>query len=128
MTNIINIRVKVGTNPRNIGRAIGGACWVVDANNIQQLAPLGSVGELLIEGPFLARGYLKDSHKTQAAFIQAPKWLSNYRPTISTRMYRTGDLVRYNHDGTIHYIGRKDAQVKISGQRIELGEIEHFLR
>jgi amino acid adenylation domain-containing protein len=128
VTNIINVGVKVGTNPRNIGRAIGGACWVVDANNTQQLAPLGSVGELLIEGPFLARGYLKDSRKTQAAFIQAPKWLSNYRPTISTRMYRTGDLVRYNHDGTIHYIGRKDAQVKISGQRIELGEIEHFLR
>jgi hypothetical protein len=43
-------------------------------------------------------------------------------------MYRTGDLVRYNHDGTINYIGRKDAQVKISSQRIELGEIEYFLR
>jgi acyl-coenzyme A synthetase/AMP-(fatty) acid ligase len=26
VTNIINIGVKVGTNPRNIGRVIGGAC------------------------------------------------------------------------------------------------------
>jgi acyl-coenzyme A synthetase/AMP-(fatty) acid ligase len=34
-------------------------------------------------------------------------------------------LVRYNHDGSIHYLGRKDGQVKIRGQRAELGEVEH---
>jgi non-ribosomal peptide synthase protein (TIGR01720 family) len=35
-------------------------------------------------------------------------------------LYKTGDLVRYNDDGSLHYLGRKDTQVKIRGQRAEL--------
>ncbi|KAG9387088.1 EntF Non-ribosomal peptide synthetase module protein [Pyrenophora tritici-repentis] len=49
--------------------------WVVDSNDHNKLAPLGSVGELLVEGPILARGYLGDAEKTAAAFIQDPTWL-----------------------------------------------------
>src|SRR5262249_17304648 len=42
--------------------------------------------------------------------------------------YRTGDLARYLANGSIEYLGRIDAQVKIRGLRIELGEIESVLR
>ena len=41
--------------------------------------------------------------------------------------YRTGDLVRMDHNGLLHYRGRKDHQIKLHGQRIELGEIERCL-
>ena len=41
--------------------------------------------------------------------------------------YRTDDLARMNHNGFLHYIGRKDHQIKRHGQRIELGEIEQCL-
>ncbi|KIA75547.1 nonribosomal peptide synthase [Aspergillus ustus] len=124
------------TQVPNIGRAIAGGLWVVDENDYNRLLPLGAVGELLIEGPLLARGYLNDPAKTSAAFISNPAWISqlhNESPqdvngeVKERRMYRTGDLVRQTEDGSLVYVGRSDGQVKIRGQRVEIGEIEHHI-
>ena len=114
--------------PGDIGRAISGRPWIVEPNDVNLLAPLGTVGELLIEGPILARGYLNDTAKTEAAFIHNPYWMSKQKQQLSCRLYRTGDLVRYHDDGSIRFVGRIDNQVKLRGQRLELGEVEHHLR
>lgn len=122
-----NVEMSSTTDPTNIGRAIGGVCWIVDADNHDRLAPIGAAGELLIQGPILARGYLDNPGKTTEVFIDNPAWIEK-RPSGKTRrFYKTGDLVRYNSDGTLRFIGRKDTQIKLRGQRIELGEIEHHL-
>lgn len=116
--------VSPGSDPSNIGRAYGVVSWIVDKNDHNKLVPIGAVGELVLEGHALARGYLKEPEKTAAAFIESPlPWLQDLRPTA--RIYKTGDLVQYNADGSLRYVGRKDTQVKIRGQRVELGEIEH---
>ncbi|EXK27244.1 hypothetical protein FOMG_16308 [Fusarium oxysporum f. sp. melonis 26406] len=117
-----------GTNPLNIGHQVGIHCWIVDRDNHDRLMPVGAVGELVIEGHTLAREYYKEPEKTSEAFIEDPSWVRDQSPrTGSRRMYKTGDLVKYNHDGTFHIAGRKDAQIKFHGQRIELGEIEHHI-
>ena len=126
-------RPNVGksSNPSNIGRSVGSICWVVDSSDHDRLVAIGCEGELLIEGPILARGYLNNAEKTSQVFIENPRWALNagIRTNGGTRrMYKTGDLVRYNSDGTIAYIGRKDQQVKLHGQRIELGEIEYHVK
>jgi amino acid adenylation domain-containing protein len=108
-----------------IGHAIGCQTWIVLPNDHEKLAPVGSIGELVLSGPGLARGYLNDEERTASVFIQKLAWVPN--DVQSTRFYKTGDLVRYNSDGTIVFIGRKDSQVKIRGQRVELGEIEHHI-
>ena len=110
-------------NPGTIGTSISSVSWVVDPTNHDRLAPLGSVGELLLEGPILARGYLNDTEKTASAFIHNPAWLEGRE----SRFYKTGDLVRYDPVGNLVYIGRKDSQVKVRGQRVELEEIERCL-
>ncbi len=120
------------SDPSNIGRSIGSVSWIVDATDSDRLVAVGCEGELLIEGPILARGYLNNPEKTTEVFIKAPAWalsLSQHgQNNGSRRMYKTGDLVRYNSDGTLCYIGRKDQQIKLNGQRIELGEIEYHVR
>lgn len=113
---------------RNIGHASGCRLWVVHPRNHDKLMPLGAVGELVIEGYTVARGYLDDEVKTAKSFIASPAWVSLLRSIdqdfTTTRMYKSGDLVRYNPDGTVSYIGRKDTQIKLNGRRIELAEIE----
>ena len=73
-------------------------------------------GELHIAGVGLARGYLGDPERTAERFFE--------HPVTGERLYRTGDLGRYLPDGTIEFLGRADAQVKIRGHRIEPGEVE----
>jgi len=118
-----------GTPARCFGRPFNGRCWIVNPDNHRQLLPPGAIGELLIEGPHLADGYLHQPEKTTAAFIDdAPWWLPQLHPGASGRMYRTGDLVVLDPaSGDLLYVGRADAQVKINGMRIELGEIESQL-
>lgn len=118
--------------PGTIGRSVASVGWVVNPDDHNELVPLGEVGELVVEGPILARGYLNDTAKTAASFIEDPTWLLEgngaSRPGRRGRMYKTGDLVRYEPDGNLICLGRKDSQVKLRGQRVELGEIEHHLR
>lgn len=127
-TSLVNADITKSTDPANIGRAVGSVSWIVDAEDTDRLAPIGAVGELLIEGPAQARGYLNDERKTNAAFVHDPLWALDLRQARRPgRLYKTGDLVRYNADGTINYLGRKDTQVKLRGQRIELAGIEHHV-
>ncbi|EAQ87858.1 hypothetical protein CHGG_04477 [Chaetomium globosum CBS 148.51] len=115
----------------SIGTAVPGSnVWVVDPLEHHCLVPVGVPGELLLEGPLLARGYLGDGEKTAAAFITNPAWLEcfDFGPKSGRRFYRTGDLVRQAPDGSLMYLGRRDMQVKLHGQRLEIGEIEHWVK
>ncbi|KAM0716215.1 hypothetical protein Q7P37_007660 [Cladosporium fusiforme] len=114
----------------NIGHGIGARTWIVHPDDHHQLMPVGSVGELLIEGPLVARGYLNDPEKTAAVFLEEPpRWLAAFGPLLSrARLYKTGDLARLDDDGALLFEGRKDTQVKLRGQRIELGEIEYRIQ
>ncbi|EGD95448.1 nonribosomal peptide synthase [Trichophyton tonsurans CBS 112818] len=117
-------------SPVIIGKGLGAVTWVVKPGS-EELAAVGDIGELWLEGPLVGQGYLNDQQKTDAVFVRDPKWLLRGAPGFSGRkgrLYRTGDLVRYEDDGNIEFIGRIDTQVKIRGQRVELGDIEHHIR
>ncbi|KAJ5668554.1 nonribosomal peptide synthase [Penicillium maclennaniae] len=108
-----------------IGHPLGSAHWLVDPDDHNRLVPLGTVGDLLVEGPIVAKGYLNDPDRTAAAFIDHPSWRQSIDLVPrSAYMYKTGDLVRWNENGTLSYLGRKDQQLKVRGQRLELEEIE----
>jgi amino acid adenylation domain-containing protein len=125
---VINRKLANCEDESNIGKGIGATTWIVDANDHNKLIPIGAIGELLLEGPVLAREYLKDPTRTNEAFITDPGWVCKFGSGTSRRFYKTGDLAKYDSTGALIFQGRKDTQIKLRGQRIELGEIEHNLR
>ena len=106
-----------------------------DFLNSDELCPLGKisgnfewlianmdetgVGELILEGPQIANGYLNDNKKTSEKFE-----FSSSGTGVLKKSYRTGDLVKLNNKNYLMFIGRKDFQIKHMGYRIELEEIE----
>jgi amino acid adenylation domain-containing protein len=79
---------------------------------------LGSLGELVISGPGVMRGYFGQPELTEKAFFPGED---------GSRWYRTGDLVIDDGTGCFMFHGRRDRMVKKRGYRIELGEIESAL-
>ncbi len=123
--------------------AISNYTWNNDAHNsINGIVPLGKVypnhqfliinddlkpvrkneiGELLISGPQVSKGYLNDEVLTAKKFIKLNQ--------NGTKVwYRTGDMVNEDENGNLHFLGRIDHQVKIRGYRVELEEVEKVVR
>lgn len=93
---------------------IGAPVWntkiaIVDFQSRQ--LPIGFGGRLIIGGMQVARGY---------------KGLVS--EAFQNGTYDTGDYAAWLADGQLHYLGRKDAQVKLRGQRLELGEVETVIQ
>lgn len=76
-------------------------------------------GELVVRGPSLALGYVRNRRATKNAFMQNP-----LHDSYPDRVYRTGDLACFSASGELFFRGRKDNQIKHMGHRIELEEID----
>lgn len=116
------LKIEPALEHISIGRPIASTtAYVLDRHLLP--VPLGVVGELLLGGAGLARGYWRRPELTAERFVHCT--LPGHAQ--ASRLYRTGDLARYRGDGRLELIGRVDNQVKIRGYRIELGEIESVL-
>lgn len=102
-----------------LGRPINNVrVYVVDDH--LSLVPLGAPGAIVFSGVCVGRGYINDPEQTRLAYLADPH-------RQGERLYRGGDYGRWRPDGKLEFLGRHDAQVKISGLRIEIGEIENTM-
>ncbi|KAJ4003482.1 Non-ribosomal peptide synthetase [Fusarium irregulare] len=88
--------------------------WVVQPGNERLLMPLGSTGELLLEG--VAAGDVAD-------VMDTPEWLKEGAmgyPGRQGKLFRTGDLVKYADDMSLIFVGRKDAMTSVDGRVVDL--------
>ena len=76
--------------------------------------PTGEIGELIVRGPRIMKGYWKDEEKTKKAFT-ADGW------------YRTGDKGYLDEEGYIYLCGRADDMIVRGGENISPEEVENVL-
>jgi nonribosomal peptide synthetase MxcG len=109
-------------SPKFIGKPLLGR-QVVIVDEQLNILPKGEVGELLLLGAGLSKGYLNLPEQTRNSFIE----ISITNNLKQHKAYRTGDLACIHDCNNIEFVGRIDSQIKISGYRIEPGEIEQTI-
>ncbi len=91
---------------------VGFAAPVVDLDLFEVDASSG-VGELLVRGPNVVRGYWNKPEATAATFVKG--WL------------HTGDLARLDADGFVQIVDRKKDMVNRGGENVYCVEVENAL-
>jgi acyl-CoA synthetase (AMP-forming)/AMP-acid ligase II len=94
------------------GLAVGNEVMIADERQIE--VPRGREGEVLVRGPNVMRGYLKDEEATRNA-LTAEGWL------------RTGDLGRMDHEGYVFITGRLKEIIIKGGENIAPREVDEAL-
>jgi amino acid adenylation domain-containing protein len=92
--------------------------WIVHPSDHNILMPIGTMGELLLEG-------------VDEASLNAPQWLTqgaNGIPGRHGKLYQTGDLVRYADDKSLIFMGRKESLRKVDGHVMDLAAIDAQVR
>ncbi|CAI7605264.1 unnamed protein product [Penicillium discolor] len=93
--------------------------WVCDARNPDLLSPIGSVGELWLEGACLS-----------GETVESPAWLvagSSGCAGRSGKVQPTGDMVQLRDDGSLVFVGRKENVVPLQGHAVDIADLEsHF--
>lgn len=76
-------------------------------------------GELCLSGRQVVNSYFENEEADRDAFFA--------ESVSGEKYYKTGDIVRIDEEGDLYFLGRKDAEVKISGYRVNLKEIENVI-
>ncbi len=104
--------------PGSVGIAIPGTeVWVEDESG--QRLGAGQVGELVVRGRHVMRGYWEAPEATAVRYRPGP--------IPGERLCYTGDLFRMDEDGCMYFVGRKDDIIKSRGEKVAPKEVENVL-
>jgi long-chain acyl-CoA synthetase len=97
----------------SVGRAgLGAEILIVDESGCA--LPAGEVGEIVVRGPMVTRGYWRNAAATEAAFRDG--W------------FRTGDAGRMDAEGYLTIVDRLKDMVITGGENVYCAEVEAALR
>jgi long-chain acyl-CoA synthetase len=89
-------------------------CRIADVLEAERTLPTGDVGELMVRGPIVMKGYYGNPKATTDA-IEPDGWL------------HTGDLARIDSDGYIYAVDRKKDMILTGGYNVYPAEIERII-
>lgn len=109
---------ELSKRPTSAGKAMPNVeVYVVDEQG--QPVQSGEVGELVVRGSNVMRGYWGDPDST-AKVLKPGRYPGE-------QVLCTGDLFRMDDEGYLYYVSRKDDVIKSRGERISPKEIEDVL-
>ncbi len=104
--------------PGSVGIAIPGTeVWIEDDQG-NRLGP-EEIGELVVRGRHVMRGYWEAPEKTADRYRPGP--------IPGERLCYTGDLFRMDDEGFFYFVGRKDDIIKSRGEKVAPKEVENVL-
>ena len=104
--------------PGSVGRGIPNqAHWLVDEDG--QRLPDGAVGELVVQGPHVMRGYWERPAETALRLKPGP--------LPGERVLHTGDIFRSDSDGYLYFVSRQDDIIKTRGEKVSPREVENAI-
>lgn len=104
--------------PGSVGIAIPGTeVWLEDEQG-NRVAP-GEVGELVVRGRHVMRGYWEAPEATAQRYRPGP--------LPGERVCYTGDLFRMDDEGFLYFVGRKDDIIKSRGEKVAPKEVENVI-
>ena len=89
---------------------------VLDVDSLKELPP-NKVGEIVVHGPQVFRGYWKQPEASAQAFIEHD----------GKRFFRTGDLGYYDEEGYFFITDRLKRMINCSGYKVWPAEVEAML-
>ncbi|HDH53176.1 MAG TPA: fatty acid--CoA ligase, partial [Nitrospirae bacterium] len=104
--------LKGARKPGSVGPPLPGIEVAVIGEDGKKM-PAGEIGELILKGPNVMKGYFNKEEETRAALKNG--WLY------------TGDMAKIDEDGYIYIVDRKKDLIIIDGMNIYPGEIENFV-
>jgi len=109
---------ELDRKPGSVGIAIPGTeVWLED--ELGNRLGAGEIGELVVRGRHVMRGYWQAPELTAARYRQGPY--------PNERVCYTGDLFRMDEDGFFYFISRKDDIIKTRGEKVSPVELERVL-
>lgn len=101
--------------PSSVGVAIPGTEVWVEGDEGQKVEP-GEIGELVVRGSHVMRGYWGDESLTARCYRKGPN--------PGERVLYSGDLFRMDEEGLFYFIARKDDIIKTRGEKVAPREVE----
>jgi acyl-CoA synthetase (AMP-forming)/AMP-acid ligase II len=108
----------IGRKPLSVGVAIPNTeLWIVNEKD-ERLGP-GEVGQLVIRGATVMRGYWEKPEETARKLRPGP--------VPGEMVLYTGDYCRLDEDGYLYFVGRMDDIIKSRGEKVSPKEVENVI-
>ncbi len=101
-------------DPSSIGLPPPGTVTAIVDPETNEFLPQGAEGMLVVTGPQVMKGYLKDKEKTDNVILEID----------GRRWYKTGDKCLITPDGFVQILGRYSRFAKLGGEMISLTAVE----